>query len=92
MAGPHQDQPLVRAGAALETADAALTLVHGRGATAQSIIQMADEFDQHNVVSLAPKAARNTWPHLPNLGFSTSEKADICRIRTVQKVNGPARI
>jgi phospholipase/carboxylesterase len=61
MAGPHQDQPLVRAGAALETADAALILVHGRGATAQSIIQMADEFDQHNVASLAPQAARNTW-------------------------------
>jgi len=61
MAGPHQDQPLVTAGAPLDVAEAALILVHGRGATAQSIVQMADEFHQHGVAYLAPQAARNTW-------------------------------
>lgn len=61
MTGPHQDQPLVTAGAPLDVAEAALVLVHGRGATAQSIVQMADEFHQHGVAYLAPQAARNTW-------------------------------
>jgi phospholipase/carboxylesterase len=61
MSGPHQDQPLVTAGAPLEAAEAAVVLVHGRGATAQSIVQMADEFYHHGVAFLAPQAARNTW-------------------------------
>jgi phospholipase/carboxylesterase len=61
MEGPHQDQPLVTAGAPLEAAEAAVVLVHGRGATAQSIVQMADEFYHHGVAFLAPQAARNTW-------------------------------
>ncbi len=61
MTGPHQDQPLVTAGAPLDVAEAALVLVHGRGATAQSIVQMADEFHQPGVAYLAPQAARNTW-------------------------------
>ncbi|WP_136716411.1 alpha/beta hydrolase [Halorientalis salina] len=61
MSGPHQDQPLVTAGAALDDADAAVVMVHGRGATAQSIIAMAEEFDQQQVAYLAPQAASNTW-------------------------------
>ncbi|RRJ34009.1 alpha/beta hydrolase [Halocatena pleomorpha] len=61
MTGPHQDQPLVTAGAPLDAAEAALVLVHRRGATAQSIVQMADEFHKHGVAYLAPQAARYTW-------------------------------
>lgn len=61
MSGPHGDQPLVTAGAPLEVAEAALVLVHGRGARAQNFVQMADEFHQHGVAYLAPQAARNTW-------------------------------
>ena len=61
MTGPHQSQPLVSAGASLDDADAAVVLVHGRGATAQSILGMADEFHQEGVAYLAPQAARNTW-------------------------------
>lgn len=49
------------AGTPLDVAEAALVLVHGRGATAQSIVQMADEFHQHGVAYLAPQAARSTW-------------------------------
>ncbi|WEL17442.1 Putative esterase [Halorhabdus sp. SVX81] len=61
MTGPHQDQPLVTAGAPLEDADAAAVLVHGRGATAQSIVRMAEGFPNERVAYLAPQAARNTW-------------------------------
>lgn len=61
MIGPHQDQPLVTAGAPSDAAEAALVLVHGRGATAQSILGLADEFHEHGVAYFAPQAARNTW-------------------------------
>ena len=59
--GPHQGQPLVRTGAPLEDARAAVVLVHGRGATAQSILGMAEEFDADGVAYLAPQAAGNAW-------------------------------
>ncbi|MFW5919169.1 MAG: alpha/beta hydrolase [Halanaeroarchaeum sp.] len=59
--GPHQGQPLVRAGTPLEDAEAAVVLVHGRGATARSIVGMAEEFDVQEVAHLAPQAAGNTW-------------------------------
>ncbi|GAB3035420.1 alpha/beta hydrolase [Natronobiforma cellulositropha] len=59
--GPHQDQPLVSAGAPLEVAEAAVVLVHGRGASAESILRLADEFHQHGVAYFAPQAAGHTW-------------------------------
>ncbi|RQG94583.1 alpha/beta hydrolase [Natrarchaeobius chitinivorans] len=59
--GPHQGQPLVTAGTPLEEADAALVLVHGRGATARSIIQLGTEVGRDGVALLAPQAAGNEW-------------------------------
>ncbi len=59
--GPHQDQPLVTGGTALEDASAAIVLTHGRGATARSIVQMGEEVHRDGVALLAPQAARNTW-------------------------------
>jgi predicted esterase len=43
---PHAGQSVATAGPDLATADAAVLLVHGRGATAQSILEMAGEFEQ----------------------------------------------
>lgn len=59
--GPHQGQPVAAAGAPLERANAAMILVHGRGATAESILSLSDEFDQPEIAYLAPQAAGNTW-------------------------------
>lgn len=59
--GPHQEQPTRTAGASLAAADAAVVLVHGRGATAASILELADEFAHDDVAYLAPQAARRTW-------------------------------
>lgn len=49
------------AGADLDDADAAMVLVHGRGATAQSILQIGRQVGADGVAYLAPQAARNTW-------------------------------
>lgn len=70
-AGPHQNQPVETAGPPLDEAHAATIFVHGRGATAQSILGMAAEFDQSDVAYLAPQAANNTW--YPNSFLSPVE-------------------
>lgn len=61
MNGPHQGQPLVTAGTSLDEAEATVVLVHGRGATARSIVRMAEAFHSPGVAYLAPQANRNTW-------------------------------
>jgi predicted esterase len=58
---PHADQPVVTAGPAVEHADAALLLLHGRGATADSILSLHAELAPESVAALAPQAAGNTW-------------------------------
>lgn len=59
--GPHQSQPVRTAGAPLDAAKAAMIMIHGRGATAESILTLADEFEQPDFVYLAPQAAGFTW-------------------------------
>jgi phospholipase/carboxylesterase len=58
---PHQDQPIRTAGAPLDDARAALLLIHGRGATAESMLALADELDLPDVALIAPQAANRTW-------------------------------
>ncbi len=59
--GPHEDQPVFYKGKKLETADAAMIMVHGRGATAESILTLANEFNVDGIAYLAPQANMNTW-------------------------------
>ncbi|HJS28630.1 MAG TPA: hypothetical protein VJ768_03350, partial [Anaerolineales bacterium] len=59
--GPHQGQPVVAAGEPLESATAALILVHGRGATPADIIRLAPEIGGLGFAYLAPQAAGGTW-------------------------------
>jgi catechol-2,3-dioxygenase/predicted esterase len=59
--GPHQGQPVLHAGAPLEGAQATMILIHGRGATAESILTLAGEFEQNAFAYLAPQAADGTW-------------------------------
>jgi phospholipase/carboxylesterase len=74
---PHGDESLATAGTSIEAADAAVVLVHGRGATAQSILGFGGEVAGDVALSrgaspravretsglslLAPQAAANTW-------------------------------
>jgi glyoxalase family protein len=59
--GPHQGQPLARAGAPLDQALGAMVCVHGRGATAASILELATVIDAPGFACLAPQASENTW-------------------------------
>lgn len=58
---PHQAQPVLTAGQSLEQAGAAMVMIHGRGATAESILSLAAEFDRPEFAYLAPQAAANAW-------------------------------
>jgi predicted esterase len=59
--GPHQKQAIVTAGHPLAGAAAAMVMVHGRGATAESILTLAEEFRRPDFACLAPQAADSTW-------------------------------
>ncbi len=61
MADLHQGQPVLQMGEPLEQAKAAMILIHGRGATAQSIMTLVPEIQQPGYAYLAPQAARQTW-------------------------------
>jgi phospholipase/carboxylesterase len=58
---PHGDQAVATAGVDLSEANAAVVCAHGRGATAQSMLQLTQQFDVDDVAYLAPQAAGRTW-------------------------------
>ena len=57
----HQGQPVRTAGEPLESARAAMVMVHGRGATAESILALVTALDAGGFAYLAPQAAGGTW-------------------------------
>jgi predicted esterase len=59
----HEGQPVLRGGAQLEKARAALLLVHGRGASAEDIYGLGEELASGypGIALLAPQAAGNAW-------------------------------
>lgn len=58
---PHAGQPVRIYGAPLDSAQAAMIMVHGRGASAEDILWLAEEFPQPGCTFLAPQAFMNTW-------------------------------
>src|ERR671938_79001 len=62
MAGPHAGQPVLQAGVPLARAQAAMLLVHGRGASADDILfSLRPVLDTPGFAFLAPAAAGNAW-------------------------------
>jgi phospholipase/carboxylesterase len=57
----HRPNNFVTGGSPLATARAALILVHGRGATAESMLPLADALGRSDIAYLAPEATGNTW-------------------------------
>jgi phospholipase/carboxylesterase len=86
MTDPHADQPVLEAGTDLESAGAAVVLVHGRGATARSILDLGRQVHAEGVALIAPQAAGNEW--YPNSFLAPLESnepglsAGLGRIRT----------
>jgi predicted esterase len=58
---PHAGQPVLHRGPSLDDARLVAILIHGRGASAEDILSLADEFTVNDVAYLAPQAASRTW-------------------------------
>ena len=58
---PHRGQPILRRGPEPERARLAIVCIHGRGASAEDILTVADELELDDVAYMAPQAAGNTW-------------------------------
>lgn len=52
---------MLHTGKPLEDAEYGMILIHGRGATADSILSLAEAFDRPQFAYLAPEAKNNTW-------------------------------
>lgn len=72
VSGPHAGQRLLTTGAPALAADAALILCHGRGATAQGVVNLMEPVYRHGVAILAPQAERSRWYPRP----ATAPRAD----------------
>ena len=60
-ADPHGEAQIYAAGASLDEASSAIIAIHGRGADAADIINLAGEVTPPGVVILAPNAFGQTW-------------------------------
>ena len=58
---PHLNQPVLFTGEKIETAKAAVILIHGRGSTAEDIMSLSNEFKYPGFLYAAPRAFGNTW-------------------------------
>ena len=58
---PHHGSEEIRFGPALEEADNAVVLIHGRGDSAQGILALAPEFQAPSTTFLAPQATDFSW-------------------------------
>jgi predicted esterase len=61
VADPHRGQPVQIAGEPLQRAKAAMLMVHGRGARAEDILSLSEQFTQTGFAYFAPQAAGDTW-------------------------------
>ncbi|WP_213803801.1 phospholipase [Granulicella sp. dw_53] len=58
---PHRDGPVRHWGRSLEGAAGAVVLLHGRGASAEDILSLAEAMGLPQFAYLAPQAAGNAW-------------------------------
>jgi predicted esterase len=58
---PHAGQPVLRAGPRIPDARLVAILLHGRGASAEDILGLADQFSAPDIAYVAPQAAGHTW-------------------------------
>ena len=61
MNNPHLEMPVARLGPEPAAARGAVVLLHGRGASAEDILGLAQEMYLPEVTYLAPQAANNIW-------------------------------
>src|SRR5215213_6523196 len=64
---PHAGQRLLRSGPSPKDSRLVAILLHGRGASAEDILGLAEQFSATDIAYLAPQAAGSTWYPYPFL-------------------------
>lgn len=57
----HNINQLATSGASLKEAKKVMIMIHGRGASAQSILSLSQYFDTTDIAFVAPQASGSTW-------------------------------
>lgn len=57
----HKNQPIKYAGKPIDQSSAAMIMIHGRGASAENILTLSQEFSTQDLAFVAPQAANHTW-------------------------------
>lgn len=65
--GPHNGASLLVAGTPIAEARGALVLIHGRGADAEGMLDLARHFHAERFAAVAPQARGHTWYPFPFL-------------------------
>ena len=89
MSMPHENSPVLAAGATLGEARAAMILIHGRGASAQDILTLVPYLDFPDMAYLAPQAEGFTW--YPNRFIVPVEHNEPHLSAALSKVDGLVR-
>lgn len=58
---PHGNCPVLRGGIRLDVAPGALVVLHGRGSSAEQILELAAALDPGSYAHLAPQATSGSW-------------------------------
>jgi phospholipase/carboxylesterase len=78
---------MVKAGIALDKANKVAIMIHGRGATAESIMSLKNHLNLDDFALIAPQASGNTWyPYSFMAPDATNEPAFSNAIRTVDEI------
>jgi len=85
--GPHQGQPVLLAGEPIDHAKAAMVMVHGRGASAEDILELVSELRQPGFAYLAPQAVGNAWyPNSFLAPIASNEPALSSALLTIENI------
>ncbi|HET6527307.1 MAG TPA: dienelactone hydrolase family protein [Balneolaceae bacterium] len=96
--GPHQNQKIITGGADINSAQVAMILIHGRGATAESMLTFANQIERNDIHYRALQASNYTWyprsfmaPKTMNEpGISSGLQAIYDAIISLNKANFPS--
>ena len=84
---PHANPSILQAGAPINEARLVAVLLHGRGASAQDILTLSEEFSARDVAYFAPQAAGNTWyPYSFLMPIEQNEPSLSSALKVVQEL------
>ena len=84
---PHANPRVLQAGVPIDAARIVAIMLHGRGAGAEDILGLANEFTARDVAFVAPQAAGNTWyPYSFLMPLEQNEPSLSSALRAIERL------